>query len=102
MDRATEMKLARCRAGEDQPIGKDMPEEEKAKKLAIYRVGKGQSMGKNMTPEEITMRRKFIKTMFMRVSPWCNLKDEQLDSVRIFKNGSDWYVEDQDFYEYQF
>jgi hypothetical protein len=55
-----------------------------------------------MTPEEITMRRKFIKTMFMRVSPWCNLKDEQLDSVRIFKNGSDWYVEDQDFYEYQF
>lgn len=102
MDRITEMKLTRCRAGEDQPIGSDLTADEKAKKLALYRVGKGKSMGKDMTSEEITMRRKFIKTMFMRVSPWCNLKDEQLDNVRIFKNGTDWYVEDQDYYEYQF
>lgn len=102
MDSITEMKLSRCRAGEDQPIGRDIPTEEKAKKLAQYRVGKDQPMGKDMTTEEIAMRRQFIKTMFMKIPPWKDLPSEQINNVRIYKVGGEWYVQDQDFYEYPF
>ena len=77
-------------------------DEEKAKKLARFRVGEDKRLGKEMSKEEIAMRRQFIKTMFMRVPPWSNLTDQQLDDVVIYKNGADWFVEDQDFYEYQF
>ena len=45
MDRKTEMKLDRCRAGENQPIDEDMSPEDKARKLAQYRVGAGQTHG---------------------------------------------------------
>jgi hypothetical protein len=102
MDHEIEKKLSRCRAGEDQPIGNSASEEEKAKKLAQYRVGKDKPMGKDMTAEQIDTRRQFIKTMFMRVDPWKDLKGEQIDDVRIYKVGSDWYVQDQDYYTYPF
>lgn len=77
-------------------------DEEKAMKLARHRVGESQLKGKDMTDEEIAMRRQFIKTMFMRVEPWKDLKGEQIDNVRIYKVGTDWYVQDQDYYEYPF
>lgn len=77
-------------------------DEERAMKLARYRVGEEQINGKDMTAEEIAMRRQFIKTMFSRVAPWKDLADEQINNVRIYKVGSDWYVQDQDYYEYPF
>lgn len=77
-------------------------DEERAMKLARYRVGEEQINGKDMTAEEIAMRQQFIKTMFSRVTPWKELKDEQINNVRIYKVGSDWYVQDQDYYEYPF
>ena len=55
-----------------------------------------------MTAEEIAMRKQFIKTMFMRISPWKELKDEQINNVRIYKVSGEWYVQDQDYYEYPF
>lgn len=77
-------------------------DEEKARKLARYRVGENQPMGKDMTEEEIAMRRQYIKTMFMKISPWKDLPSEQINNVRIYKVGGEWYVQDQDFYEYPF
>lgn len=77
-------------------------DEAKGRKLARHRVGEDKSNGIEMSKEEIDMRRKFIRTMLWKVSPWKDLKDEQLDNIRIFKSGTEWYVEDQDFYEYPF
>lgn len=77
-------------------------DEEKAMKLARHRVGESQLKGKDMTAEEIAMRRQFIKTMFSRVAPWKDLSSEQINNVRIYKVGGEWYVQDQDFYEYPF
>ena len=77
-------------------------DEAKAMKLARYRVGESKSNGIEMTAEEIDLRRQFIRTMLWKVKPWNELKDEQLDDVRIFKSGTDWYIEDQDYYEYPF
>ena len=77
-------------------------DEEKARKLAMFRAGEDKRLGKKLTAEEITLRRQFIKTMLWKVKPWNELKDEQLDDVRIFKSGTDWYIEDQDYYEYPF
>lgn len=77
-------------------------DEARAIKLSGFRVGESRRLGKPMTSEEITLRRQFIKTMLRGVTAWQGLTDEQIDNIRIFKIRSDWYIEDQDFYEYAF
>lgn len=76
--------------------------EEAARKLARYRVGEDQHMGKSMTADEIELRRGYVRNMLRNVPGWKDLTDEQLDRVRIYRTGEDWYVEDADFYEYRF
>lgn len=77
-------------------------DEERARKLARHRVGEDQHMGIPMTAEEIKLRREYMRNMIYRVAYWRNVSDEQLDSMRIYKRGTDWYIEDQDGYEYSF
>lgn len=77
-------------------------DEEKARKLARFRVGEGKFMGKHMEPEEINQRRQYIRTMLRGIRAWQNLSNNQIDNIRIFKIHDDWYIEDQDFYEYLF
>ena len=76
--------------------------EEAARKLARYRVGEDLHLGKSMTADEIELRRGYVRNMLRNVPGWKDLTDEQLDRVRIYRTGEDWYVEDADFYEYRF
>ena len=55
-----------------------------------------------MTADEIKLRRGYVRNMLRNVPGWKDLTDEQLDRVRIYRTGEDWYVEDADFYEYRF
>lgn len=77
-------------------------DEEKARKLARFRVGEKRFMGKNMEPEEIKLRREYMKSMLRRIPAWQNMTDQQIDNIRIYKIRDDWYIEDQDLYEYNF
>lgn len=77
-------------------------DEEKARKLAMFRAGEEKRLGKKLTAEEITLRRQFIKTMLRGIPAWQGLSDNDVDNVRIWKIGTDWYIEDQDYYEYPF
>ncbi|WP_367567778.1 hypothetical protein [Lacrimispora sp.] len=77
-------------------------DEEKARKLAMFRAGEEKRLGKKLTAEEITLRRQFIKTMLRGIPAWQGLTDNDVDNVRIWKIGPDWYIEDQDYYEYPF
>ena len=54
------------------------------------------------TADEIELRRGYVRNMLRNVPGWKDLTDEQLDRVRIYRTGEDWYVEDADFYEYRF
>jgi len=76
--------------------------EERARKLARHRVGEEHHMGIPMTDEEIKLRREYMRNMIRRVPTWQKVKDEQLDDMRIYKRGNDWYIEDHDLYEYNF
>lgn len=77
-------------------------DEERARKLARHRVGEDRHMGIQMTDEEIKLRREYMRNMIYRVAFWRNASDDQLDNMRIYKRGNDWYIEDQDGYEYSF
>lgn len=77
-------------------------DETRAINLSKFRVGENRRLGKPMTDEEISLRRQFIRTMLRGVTAWQGLTDEQIDNVRIFKIRGDWYIEDQNFYEYAF
>lgn len=77
-------------------------DETRARYLARYRVGVGKYMGIDMDHEEINQRRQFIRTMLRGIKAWQNLSNDQIDNIRIFKNHDDWYIEDQDYYEYVF
>lgn len=77
-------------------------DEERARKLARHRVGEKRHMGIPMTDEEIKLRREYMRNMIRRVPAWQKVKGEQLDNMRIYKRGNDWYIEDQDLYEYNF
>lgn len=77
-------------------------DEERARKLARYRVGADNYMGKDMDREEINQRRQYIRTMLRGIQAWQNLSNNQIDNTRIFKIQDAWFIEDQDFYEYNF
>lgn len=77
-------------------------DEEKARKLARFRVGEDKPMGIKMEPEEIKLRQEYIRNMLRRVEPWKGLTTKQIDEVRIYKLGEDWYIEDTDYYVYIF
>lgn len=77
-------------------------DEAQARKLARFRVGEDKFMGKDMEPEEIKLRLEYIRGMLRRVPAWQNITDQQIDNIRIYKIRDDWYIEDQDFYEYNF
>lgn len=77
-------------------------DEAKARDLAKSRVGTGKYMGVDMDREEINQRRQFIRTMLRGIKAWQNLSNNQIDNIRIFRIHDDWYIEDQDYYEYVF
>lgn len=77
-------------------------DETRARNLAKYRVGVGKYMGIDMDHEEINLRRQFVRTMLRGIKAWQNLSNDQIDNIRIFKIHDDWYIEDQDYYEYVF
>jgi len=77
-------------------------DEERARKLARHRVGEKRHIGIQMTDEEIKLRREYMHNMIRRVPAWQEVKADQLDNMRIYKRGNDWYIEDQDLYEYNF
>ena len=77
-------------------------DEAKARKLARFRVGEERFMGKNMDSEEIKLRQEYMRNILRGIEPWKNLTAEQMENVRIYKIRDDWYIEDQDFYEYNF
>lgn len=76
--------------------------EDAARVLAWYRVGAEKRLGKDMSDDQITERRKYIRTMLRNVPGWGNITNEQVDNIRIYRFGEDWYIEDTDFYEYKF
>lgn len=76
--------------------------ENAARILAWYRVGEDKRLGKAMNDEQIAERRKYIRSMLRNIPGWGNITDEQVDNIRIYRFGEDWYIEDTDFYEYKF
>ena len=76
-------------------------DERYAAKLARHRVDAEAHMGLEMTPEEVIIRRQYMRSM-LTVNPiWKGCTDEQIDSMRLYHAGDDWFVEDIDFYEYR-
>lgn len=70
-------------------------------KLARHRADAESHMGLEMTPEEVILRRQYMRNMLMVNPIWKGCTDEQIDSMRLYRAGDDWFVEDIDFYEYR-
>ena len=69
-----------------------------ARELAKYRVNQGAEgyCAMVMTKDQIIARRAYMRSI-LRVSYfWCKMNNEQLDSMRLFKMGEDFIVEDTD------
>ncbi|MGN0404313.1 MAG: hypothetical protein ACI4F1_03750 [Bariatricus sp.] len=75
-------------------------DERYAAKLARHRVGADLHMGVEMSQEDIYIRRQYMRNMLTVNPSWRDCTDDQIDKMRIYRVGDDWYIEDEDFYEY--
>lgn len=79
-----------------------MAQEPLAVVLARFRVADEKGNGYRaleMTRDEAAQRRSFIRGM-LKGTRWQNLKNDQLDQVRLFRQGDIWEFEDSDLYQY--
>ena len=76
-------------------------DERYAAKLARHRVDAEAHMGLEMTPKEVILRRQYMRSMLMVNPMWKGCTDLQIDCMRMYRAGDDWFVEDVDYYEYK-
>lgn len=70
--------------------------------LAKFRVdkGKGGFWAVTMTKDEAARRRCFIRGLLKNRKQWRNLSNDELDSIRVYKMGDAFVLEDAAFYTY--